>query len=81
MCGGSHRPLLLLSAAVQPQHYHNRLGPFRARTNPIIKAHLLRVLDLLRLEAVEGHEGDAPALAAAQLRRQAQRRVIVLHLA
>lgn len=49
-------------------------------TAPWCSTHLVGVLHLLRLEAVEGHEGDAPALAAAQLRRQRQRRVIVLHL-
>lgn len=42
--------------------------------------HLVGVGHLGGAQAVEGHEGDAAALAARQLLRQAQRHVVVLHL-
>jgi hypothetical protein len=42
--------------------------------------YLVWVLHHWRLEAVEGHEGDAAALATVELGSQAQRHLIVLHL-
>lgn len=54
-------------------------GPAAAPSLPA-PACLLRVCDRRRAQAVEGHERHAAALGARQLGRQAQRRLVVLHL-